>query len=334
MTECDHFRQVEVVLAGQHAEMIDRPVYVQVSSWPTAPWLGKSPVFNVSSRNALVFQCIGHRCEIAKTRVFSFPTSAVHEHHNRMWTISGWKAQLANLVRILTVGQPVVSGPHRQRLKIGGGHRHARHPNLLLVIAFCYRRPDTWRSTLGGSQRSGSFSVIFAQMRCGQQQRRLSASSSALRGALMGRPFSYATITSSEAQQASIVLATDSTCCSRSAPPALGPADGYEPEPSAARAATSIGLDSGPSALDALTAAFADRPFLLVVDNFEQVWANAPDIAELPARYPKPSVLATSRLPLRVRPAVGACGVAGCLSTDVRGSSHRSSSVSTTSSTG
>lgn len=96
--------------------------------------------------------------------------------------------------------------------------------------------------------------------------------------------------------------------------PPLDQPTGTSRSPSAARAATSIGLDSGPSALDALTAAFADRPFLLVVDNFEQVWANAPDIAELPARYPKPSVLATSRLPLLVRPAVGACGVAGSLS--------------------
>jgi predicted ATPase len=62
-------------------------------------------------------------------------------------------------------------------------------------------------------------------------------------------------------------------------------------------ASIGLGLDSGLSALDALTAAFADRPFLLLVDNFEQVQAAAPDIAELLARCPKLSVLATSRLP-------------------------------------
>jgi predicted ATPase len=66
-------------------------------------------------------------------------------------------------------------------------------------------------------------------------------------------------------------------------------------------ASIGLGLDSGLSALDALTAAFADRPFLLLVDNFEQVQAAAPDIAELLARCPKLSVLATSRLPLKVR---------------------------------
>jgi predicted ATPase len=66
-------------------------------------------------------------------------------------------------------------------------------------------------------------------------------------------------------------------------------------------ASIGLGLDSGLSALNALTAAFADRPFLLLVDNFEQVQAAAPDIAELLARCPRLSVLATSRLPLKVR---------------------------------
>ena len=66
-------------------------------------------------------------------------------------------------------------------------------------------------------------------------------------------------------------------------------------------ASIGLGLDGGLSALDALTAAFADRPFLLVVDNFEQVQAASPDIADLLARCPKVSVLATSRVPLKVR---------------------------------
>jgi predicted ATPase len=66
-------------------------------------------------------------------------------------------------------------------------------------------------------------------------------------------------------------------------------------------ASIGLGLDSGLSALDALTAAFADRPFLLVIDNFEQVLGAAPDIAELLARCPQVSVLATSRAPLKVR---------------------------------
>jgi hypothetical protein len=79
-----------------------------------------------------------------------------------MWTISGWKAQLANLVRILTVGQPVVSGPHWQRLKIGGGHRHARHPSLLFVIAFCYLRPDTWPRRLAEANEVAHFCHLRA----------------------------------------------------------------------------------------------------------------------------------------------------------------------------
>jgi Mrp family chromosome partitioning ATPase len=39
-------------------------------------------------------------------------------------------------------------------------------------------------------------------------------------------------------------------------------------------ASIGLGLDGGLSALDALIAAFAERPFLLVVDNFEQVQAT------------------------------------------------------------
>jgi predicted ATPase len=66
-------------------------------------------------------------------------------------------------------------------------------------------------------------------------------------------------------------------------------------------ASIGLGLDGGLSALDALIAAFAERPFLLVVDNFEQVRAAAPDFAELLAVSPKLSVLATSRVPLKLR---------------------------------
>lgn len=66
-------------------------------------------------------------------------------------------------------------------------------------------------------------------------------------------------------------------------------------------ASIGLGLDGGLAAPDALAAAFADRPFLLVIDNFEQVQAAAPDIAEMLARCPQVSVLATSRSPLKVR---------------------------------
>ena len=62
-----------------------------------------------------------------------------------------------------------------------------------------------------------------------------------------------------------------------------------------------IGLDGGSSAIDALAAAFADRQFLLVLDNFEQVQGAARDLAELLARCPGVSVLVTSRAPLKIR---------------------------------
>jgi predicted ATPase len=62
-----------------------------------------------------------------------------------------------------------------------------------------------------------------------------------------------------------------------------------------------LGLDGGLAPLDALGAALSDRPSLLVVDNFEQVQAAAPDIAALLARCPEVSILATSRAPLKVR---------------------------------
>ena len=57
-----------------------------------------------------------------------------------------------------------------------------------------------------------------------------------------------------------------------------------------------IGLDGGSSAIDALTAAFANRQFLLVLDNFEQVQGAARDVAELLARCPGVSVLVTAAL--------------------------------------
>lgn len=70
---------------------------------------------------------------------------------------------------------------------------------------------------------------------------------------------------------------------------------------SAMASSIGLGLDGGLPALDALAAAFADRPFLLVLDNFEQVQRAAGDVAGLLARCPRVSVLATSRAPLKIR---------------------------------
>ena len=66
-------------------------------------------------------------------------------------------------------------------------------------------------------------------------------------------------------------------------------------------ASIGLGLDGGRPAIEALTTAFADRPFHLVVDNAEHVTAAGSDIAELLARCPHVAVLATSRAPLGVR---------------------------------
>jgi hypothetical protein len=82
------------------------------------------------------------------------------------------------------------------------------------------------------------------------------------------------------------------------------PLEGVE-EPSAVllqvAASIGLGLDGGVSPLDALTAAFPDRPMLLVIDNFEQVHAAAPDIARLLDQCPRVSALVTSRVPLKIR---------------------------------
>ncbi len=53
---------------------------------------------------------------------------------------------------------------------------------------------------------------------------------------------------------------------------------------------------------DTLADALRSRGGLLVLDNFEQVAAAAPDVAALIAASPETIVLATSRVPLRVRP--------------------------------
>jgi predicted ATPase len=66
-------------------------------------------------------------------------------------------------------------------------------------------------------------------------------------------------------------------------------------------ASIGFGLDGVDAPVDALTAVFADRPVLLVIDNFEQVQAAAPDIAGLLARCPDVSALVTSRVPLKIR---------------------------------
>ena len=55
------------------------------------------------------------------------------------------------------------------------------------------------------------------------------------------------------------------------------------------------------SVLDVLIDAFRGRAVLLVLDNFEQILAAAPDIAELLAKCPSLKVIVTSRAPLRLR---------------------------------
>ncbi len=69
----------------------------------------------------------------------------------------------------------------------------------------------------------------------------------------------------------------------------------------AVAAAIGLGLDGGVPVLEALAGAFGDRPFVLVLDNFEQVLAAAPDVVELLTRCPGLVVLVTSRAALRVR---------------------------------
>ena len=65
--------------------------------------------------------------------------------------------------------------------------------------------------------------------------------------------------------------------------------------------AQAMGLvDPGTQALDRLVDHIGSKCVLLVLDNFEQVTDAAPQIAELLARAPKVSILATSRSPLRV----------------------------------
>ncbi len=65
--------------------------------------------------------------------------------------------------------------------------------------------------------------------------------------------------------------------------------------------AIGLGLDRGVPALDALAGAFGSRPYLLLLDNVEQVLESAADIAALLSRCPGVAVLATSRAPLRLR---------------------------------
>ena len=65
--------------------------------------------------------------------------------------------------------------------------------------------------------------------------------------------------------------------------------------------AQALGLvDPGTGVLERLADHIGGKSILLVLDNFEQVNDAAPQIAELLARAPKLSVLATSRSPLRV----------------------------------
>ncbi len=76
-----------------------------------------------------------------------------------------------------------------------------------------------------------------------------------------------------------------------------------EPALVAPAIARAIGLSdaAGQPATEALTAYLADRDDLLLLDNFEQVVAAAPLVAELLAACPRLMVLVTSRAALRVR---------------------------------
>jgi len=65
--------------------------------------------------------------------------------------------------------------------------------------------------------------------------------------------------------------------------------------------AQAVGLtDAGAATAERLVEHFGDRSFLLLLDNFEQVDAAAPQVGDLLARAPHLSILATSRSPLRV----------------------------------
>jgi predicted ATPase len=70
--------------------------------------------------------------------------------------------------------------------------------------------------------------------------------------------------------------------------------------PAVARA-VGANLSGAQSPLDALVEYFGDAPFLLVLDNVEQVVGAAPDLAELLARCPGVTMLATSRIALGLR---------------------------------
>jgi predicted ATPase len=58
---------------------------------------------------------------------------------------------------------------------------------------------------------------------------------------------------------------------------------------------------AGASVAETLRAALADRRLLLLLDNFEQVLPAALDLADLLAVCPGPTLLVTSRAPLRLR---------------------------------
>jgi len=57
----------------------------------------------------------------------------------------------------------------------------------------------------------------------------------------------------------------------------------------------------GTTILDTLKEYLKERQLLLVLDNFEQVVDAAPHVAQLLSSCPEWKVLATSRVPLRVR---------------------------------
>jgi hypothetical protein len=84
----DHAPKVEVVLARQSADIVDRPAHVEVRTGSAATGLAKPAVLDIPGRDPLCLEGITHRCQVARGRIGRLEAASMDEDRHRVWALA------------------------------------------------------------------------------------------------------------------------------------------------------------------------------------------------------------------------------------------------------